>query len=114
MANIGGNITGLFQTCTTAKNEIGESEKKWEDAVSHNGWLDLQSGDSKYTNFNAKLEESTHIFICDFNSALYALAGRDVRAIFKGMVYDVLLIDDPMELNEQLEIYLRKVGAWNG
>ena len=107
-------MTGLFQTCTTAKNEIGESEKKWEDAVSHNGWLDLQSGDSKYTNFNAKLEESTHIFICDFNSALYALAGRDVRAIFKGMVYDVLLIDDPMELNEQLEIYLRKVGAWNG
>lgn len=114
MANIGGNITGRFQTCTTNKNKIGESEKAWEDAVSHVGWLDLQSGDSKYSNFNAKLEESTHVFLCDFNAALYALADRDVRAIFKGMVYDVLLIDNPMEKNEQLEIYLRKVGAWNG
>ncbi len=114
MANIGGNITGRFQICASVKNELGEKEKKWEDAVSHGGWLDLQSGDSKYTNFNAKLEESTHIFLCDYNSALYALAGRDARAIFKGFVYDVLLIDNPMEMNEQLEIYLRKVGAWNG
>jgi hypothetical protein len=114
MANIGGNITGRFQTCTTKKNKIGESEKIWADAVSHVGWLDLQSGDSKYSNFNAKLEESTHVFLCDFNAALYALADCDVRAIFKGMVYDVLLIDNPMEMNEQLEIYLRKVGAWNG
>ena len=114
MAKIGGNITGIFQTCTTAKNKIGEAEKKWESAVEHVGWLDLQSGDSKYSNFNAKLEESTHIFLCDFKAALYALADRDVRAIFKGVVYDVLLIDNPMEMNEQLEIYLRKVGAWNG
>jgi hypothetical protein len=34
--------------------------------------------------------------------------------IIKGFVYDVLLIDNPDEMNEQLEIYLRKVGAWNG
>jgi hypothetical protein len=114
MASIGGNITGCFQTCTTAKNEIGESEKKWEDAVKHIGWLDLQSGESKYSSFHAKLEESTHIFLCDYKAELYALAKSDVRAIFKGFVYDVLLIDNPMELNEQLEIYLRKVGAWNG
>lgn len=114
MANIGGNIKGRFQICTTKKNDIGESEKIWEDAVTHLGWLDLQSGDSKYSNFSAKLEESTHIFLCDYNAALYALSGRDVRVIFKGFVYDVLLIDNPMELNEQLEIYLRKVGAWNG
>lgn len=114
MASIGGNITGRFQTCTTKKNEIGESKKIWEDSVTHSGFLDLQSGDSKYTNFNAKLEESTHIFLCDFNSALYALADLDTRAIFKGIVYDVLLIDNPMEMNEQLEIYLKKVGAWDG
>ena len=114
MAKIGGNITGRFQTCAIVKNEIGEGVKAWTDVVEHIGWLDMQSGDSKYTNFNAKLEESTHIFVCDFKPALYALAGSDVRAIFKGVVYDVLLIDNPMEMNEQLEIYLRKVGAWNG
>lgn len=114
MANIGGNITGRFQTCTTKKNKIGEAETLWKDAVSHVGWLDLQTGDSKRSNFNAKIEESTHVFLCDFKAELYALASFDVRAIFKGMVYDVLLIDNPMEANEQLEVYLRKVGAWSG
>lgn len=114
MAHIGGNITGRFQICTVKKNAMGEGEKTWEDAVNQLGYLDLQSGDSKYSNFNAKIEESTHIFICDFNSALYALSSSDARVIFKDMVYDVLLIDNPMEMNEHLEIYLRKVGAWNG
>lgn len=114
MANIGGNITGIIQTNTATKNAIGETEKAWVDAFSHSGWLDLQSGDSKYNNHNAKLEESTHVFLCDYHSGIYALSGKDCRMIIKGMVYDVLLIDNPMEMDEHLEIYLRKVGAWNG
>ena len=122
MANIGGNITGRIQTNTTAKNAIGEAEKAWSDVASQVGWLGLQSGDSKYSNFNAKLEESTHVFLCDFNPGIYALTVPDAvkktvpecRMIIKGMVYDVLFIDNPDEMDEQLEIYLRKVGAWNG
>lgn len=114
MFNIGGNITGVVQTHTTSRNAIGESVKEWVDAFSQIGWLGLQSGDSKYTNFNAKLEESTHVFICDYHSGIFGLADQDCRMIIKGMVYDVLLIDNPDEMNEQLEIYLRKVGAWNG
>lgn len=112
--NIGGNIRGTIQTCTTIKNEIGEAERAWENKFSTVGWLGLQSGDSKYTNFNAKLEESTHVFLCDFHPGIYALADQDTRMIFKGVIYDVLLIDNPDEMDEQLEIYLRKVGAWNG
>jgi head-tail adaptor len=111
---IGGNITGIIQTLTTEKNAIGEAVKTWEDAFSSVGWLGLQSGDSKYNNFNAKIEESTHVFLCDYHSGIYALAGQDTRMIIKGMMYDVLLIDNPDEMDEQLEIYLRKVGAWNG
>lgn len=111
MANIGGNITATIQTKTTKKNTIGESVQTWADAFSHDGWLDLQSGDSKYTNFNAKIEESTHVFICDYHSGIYALADQDTRMIIKGKMYDVLLIDNPMEMNEQLEIYLRKIGG---
>ena len=114
MANIGGKTIGRVQKCTAVKNAIGESEKRWVDAFSHAGWLDMQSGDSKYSNHNAKLEESTHVFICDYHSGIYALSGIDCRMIIKGMVYDVLLIDNPMEMDEQLEIYLRKVGAWDG
>lgn len=114
MARIGGNITAVIQTCTTEKNAIGESEKIWADAFSQLGWLGLQSGDSDYANHHAKLEESTHVFLCDFHDGIYALADRDTRMIIKGFVYDVLLIDNPDEMNYQLEIYLRKVGAWNG
>ena len=112
MANIGGNITGIIQTKSgTVKNKIGEVVQAWADAFSQVGWLSLQSGDSKYTNFNAKIEESSHVFLCDYHSGIYALADKDTRMIIKGNMYDVLLIDNPDEMNEQLEIYLRKVGG---
>ena len=114
MANIGGNIYGRIQTKQAVKNEIGEAELTWADAYRHLGWLDLQSGDSERNNHKTKLEESTHVFLCDFHKGIYALASQDTRMIIKGFVYDVLLIDNPMEMEEQLEIYLRKVGAWNG
>lgn len=122
MANIGGNITGTVQTkAATGKNEIGEAVFEWADAYNQPGWLGLQSGDSKRSVYNAKIEESTHVFLCDYHAGIYGLtipdaSGTvpDVRMMIKGMVYDVLLIDNPDEMNEQLEIYLKKVGAWNG
>ena len=115
MANIGGNITGTLQiNQNSGKNAIGEAVTAWADSFSQKGWLGMQSGDSKYTTFNTKLEESTHVFLCDFHAGIYALASKDTRMIIKGFVYDVLLIDNPDEMNEQLEIYLRRVGAWNG
>ena len=111
MANIGGNITGVIQTKTTVKNAIGESEQAWADAFSHAGWLEMQSGEQKRSTFSAKIEESTHVFLCDFHSGIYALADQDTRMIIKGKMYDVLLIDNPDEMDEQLEIYLRKIGG---
>ena len=122
MAYIGGNITGTVQTMTgSEKNVLGEGVNAWIDFASQRGWLGMQSGDSKYTNHSAKVEESTHVFLCDFDSNIYALSLPDekgktpiVRMVIKGIVYDVLLIDNPDEMDEQLEIYLRRVGAWNG
>ena len=116
MANIGGNITGVIQTKTEAGyNEIGEAEVTWSNAFTVLGWLGLQNGDSKRTNFNAKVEESTHVFLMDFDAGIYALTDddQDVRMIIKGKMYDVLLIDNPDEMDEQLEIYLRKIGGQN-
>ena len=114
MSYIGGNINGTLQVCETAKNAIGEAVKEWRNKFNLTGWLDLQSGDSKYTTHYAKVEESTHVFLCDYHPGVDALAGQDCRMIVKGVVYDVVFIDNPMELNEHLEISLRKVGAWNG
>jgi hypothetical protein len=114
MANIGGNITGIIQVKHTEKNNIAESVAIWQDAFDIVGWLGMQSGDSKYTNFNAKLAESSHVFLCDYHEGIYALAEQDTRMIIKGKKYDVLFIDNPDEMDEQLEIYLRRVGAANG
>ena len=116
MANIGGNITGTIQKQeNSGKNAIGEAVVKWIDAFADVlGWLGMQSGDSKRATFNAKIEESTHVFLCDFNAGIYALADQNTRMTFKGSMYDVLLIDNPDEMNEQLEIYLRKIGGQNG
>ena len=109
MGNIGGNITGVIQTKTSnGKNAIGESVINWAAAISTRGWLGLQSGDSQRGSYNAKIEESTHCFLCDYNADIDALAEQDTRMIIKGIVYDVTYIDNPDELNEQLEISLKK------
>lgn len=111
MANIGGNISAVVQTKQTAVNAIGEAIHTWDDAFSVIGWLGMQSGEQKYTSYNAKIEETSHVFLCDYHSGIYALADKDTRMVIKGKVYDVLLIDNPDEMDEQLEIYLRKVGG---
>ena len=120
MASIGGNIKAVLRRAVAGeRNAIGERETVYETIFEVDGWLGLQSGDSKHT-LGAKIEESTHVFLCDYNPAIYALTmpgdddGLVLHMVIKGMVYDVLLIDNPDEMNEQLEIYLRKVGAWHG
>lgn len=117
MANIGGNIMAVVQVKTTGeKNSIGEAVSTWVTKCCQGGWLGLQSGDSKYSNFKTKIEESIHVFVCDYNADIYVLSvsGKQCRMILKDTVYDVLLIDNPDEMCEQLEVYLRRVGAWNG
>lgn len=105
---IGGNIEAILQQKSGSTfNEIGERVHEWTDVNRLWGWLDLSAGEAKYT-YNAKLQESTHIFICDF-TAVDRLADNK-RLLVNGLVFDVLLIDDPMELHQQLEIYLRYVG----
>lgn len=136
--SIGGNIQALLQVKDEGvKNSIGACEYDWLDCTSLWGWLDLSTGDSKRTTFNAKIQESTHIFLCDFTS-LKALSTKwawnpfsfltgiinsdeqertvdvtseNARVVIQGLVYEILLIDNPMNMNEHLEIYLRFIGG---
>ena len=108
---IGGNTTGTIQISTTTKNEIGEKVKKWADVQNLTGWLDLQSGDSKYTTFGGKLQESTHIFVADYVRLDASITAENSRMIINGGRYDVMLIDDPMGLHKQLEIFLKYTGG---
>lgn len=113
MKGIGGNITAIIQVYTSAKNEIGEQVKTWTDVQSIKGWLDLQSGSSNYTTYNAKIQESTHVFVADYIRLADGIQAENSRMTINGKRYDVLLIDNPMEMGSgsQLEFYLKFTGG---
>ncbi len=108
---IGGNTTAEIRVRSTVKNEIGGTSKTWTAVQNVKGWLDLTGGDSKYTTFNAKIQESTHVFLCDFVELDARIEAENSRLSVDGKVFDILLIDDPMNLHQHLEIYLKYTGG---
>lgn len=118
---IGGNIIALFQVKDKGKkNDIGEREHIWIDIASSKGWLDLNGGDSKHTTFNAKIQESTHILVCDYqlfkelSATKVDVTSENARILIDKTVYQIMLIDDPMGMHQHLEIFLKFVGGQNG
>lgn len=136
---IGGNVTAIVQVKDEGKkNAIGERIHEWSDAVSLFGYLDYQGGQNSYNTYDAKVQESTHIFINGFNN--YSELSRwrwdpntitngcltcqngdkcrvtsgNARMVINGLVYDILLIDDPMGMHQHLEIYLKYTGGGLG
>lgn len=111
---IGGNISGAIQVNKTATNRIGEAEATWTTAQTLKGWLDLLSGDAKVSTYNAKIQESTHVFICDYIPLKAQIKAENARMLIGGQIYQITLIDNPMGLNKQIEIYLTYTGGQNG
>jgi hypothetical protein len=110
MALIGkGPCTLNFYTKSSEKNAIGEDVAKNTPAFSLNGFLDLSTGDTRFTDYNAAITESTHMFFCDYEE-IPEDATKLVAFEENGKEYDVKYIDDPMGLHEHLEIYLRYTG----
>ena len=106
---IGGNTTAKVQIKTSSKNEYGALTDTWTDLTTVKGFLDFIGGDGSYTsNFKGKLEETTHIFICDYNETLVnQVTPTTSRLIINNLVFSVLMIDDPMSLHKHLEIMLK-------
>ena len=111
MRKIGGNTKAIIQTHTTEKNAIGEGVKKWSDVQTLTGWLDLSGGSSGYTAFAAKVQESTHVFLCDYVPLPEGIKAENSRLVIDGKAYDITLIDDPMGLHAHYEIYLKYTGG---
>ena len=112
MKKIGGNITASLQLKTgTVRNEIGEAIPQWTTLHTITGFLDLSAGDSRYSTYDAKIQESTHIFICDYLALDERIKAENSRLMLNGKTYDIMLIDDPMELHRQLEFYLKYTGG---
>lgn len=135
---IGGNLTALIQVKDEGtKNSIGERIHQWVDVASVKGFLDLSSGDTYNNTFSARIQESTHIFLCDFQSftglsgqwvwdTMCSVNGKittarsereidvtseNARLLIDGQIYNIQLIDDPMHLHQHLEIYLKFIGG---
>lgn len=108
---INGNITAEIQVFSSIENEIGEFEKSWETVQTLTGFLDLRGGDSKYSSYDAKIEESTHLFICEYVPLEEGVTAENSRMIIDDKVYDIVLIDNPMELNRHYEFYLKFTGG---
>lgn len=105
---IDGNIT-LTLHC---KGELdvspsGEQRESWQPYKNLWGWLDLSTGTTNYNTYNAKIAESSHVFICDYTPI--DKPEKELKAYVNGVMYDVNFIDDPMNLHDHLEIFLNKV-----
>lgn len=108
MKKIGGNITATVQQKTLSKNAIGESITTWTNLKTITGFLDYSTGETSTAIYNAKLADTTNIFFCDY---VELPAENQIRFLINSKPYEVKLIDNPMGLNEHIEIYLRYVGT---
>ena len=108
---IHGNTRMLLQNKVVVTNGIGEQVPEWVTVQTLFGWLDLSGGEAKYTTYNAKIQESTHIFLADYVALDGRIAAEKSRAVIGTHVYDITYIDDPMEMHQQWEIFLKYTGG---
>ena len=108
---IGGNINATIQAKTSVKNEIGEFTSVYSDSLTLTGWLDTISASDSYK-YKGKFEDSTNVFICDYQPI--NVKSNECRFVCDNKTYEVMSIDDPMNLHEHLEIVLKYVGVLNG
>lgn len=111
MRKIGGNVTAEIQINSPVENLIGEHAAKWATVQNINGFLDYSSGESLYTNYQAKVQDSTHVFIADYMELDNRIKAENSRLKIGSKIFDILLIDNPMELEYHFEFYLRYTGS---
>ena len=103
---IGGNATAVLQVKTSSKNALNKKNETWNDVTTITGFLDFTGGDGSYkSNFKGAVEETTHLFICDYVDL--NVKPTQCRLLIDNKVYDVVMIDDPMNLHKHLEIMLK-------
>lgn len=108
MEKIGGNIDCVLSYENVTTSAIGEKVKSWVEYQTIHGFLDLMNNGKDYATYNKAMEDSTHIFICDYVSI--DKPATELRATINGKEYDVTYIDNPMELGYHLEIFLKRVA----
>lgn len=111
MKRMGGNTDAIIQISTTTQNEYGIQSKTWQNVQTLRGWLDTLSGDARHSTYNAKIMESSDVFVCDYKPLDSRIKEENARLVNDGKVYDITLIDDPMKRHLQWEFYLKYTGG---
>ena len=75
------------------------------------GYLDRMTGTDDNKIQDAKVEESTHILITD--KFVDGITDK-MEVVFNSRLYFIEYVDNVMELNHHLEIYLKYGGVYNG
>lgn len=108
MKNVGGNITATLKTKKQTTNAIGEKVSTWEHYKDLRGFLDFASETTGRANYNSKIVESTHVFVCDYVEIDKKEA--ELKFYCDNKEFDITYIDDPMNLHYHLEIFLKYIG----
>ena len=108
MKRIGGNTNLILKMKSQTENEIGEKVTTWIDYKTIHGFLDFMSETTGRTNYNSKIVESTHVFICDYVDIDKSIT--ELTAFHNNKEYEITYIDNPMGLNYHLEIFLKYIG----
>lgn len=106
---IGGNLQATIEKKKVVKDSLGDDTTTWNAYKVLTGFLDLMEGQASYGTYNAKIQSSSHVFICDYQEI--DVEEAECRLKINDKIYEVKLIDNPMELNKHLEIYLSYVGS---
>lgn len=112
MGGVGGNATASVMRTRKTKNPKGSATPNAPEKVMEVfGWLDYQVGQPSHLAYQAKLQDTTHLWVCDFDAGFADQKVQGLSLTIAGESYEVLLIDDPMGMHDHLEAYLRYVGV---
>lgn len=106
---IDGNTIASVQMKTVKTDDIGAQTSSWNNIDTISGYLDLSTGNSNYTNQDVKIQESTHIFIAEYK--ILGVTVENGRLVIDNKCYDIMYIDDVMNMHQHYEIYLKYVGG---
>lgn len=109
---IGGNTTAVLMRAVKTKDKNGNAVAgNPQQLIEVIGWLDYQAGQPSHLTYQAKLADTTHLWLCDYSAVLAGFKVQGLSMVIGSDTYEVLFIDDPMGIHDHLEVYLRYVGV---
>lgn len=98
----------VLRNVVVGKNKLGEDIKELRSVHHFKGYIDLMGGSDQQTLNSADIAESSHLLLTK-DTSIDASHKDKVRHMETGQLYEITFVDNPMQRNHHLEIYLRQV-----